>query len=131
MTSLLRQVALGVTDLDRAATFYGATLGLSEIARFDPPGLVFFDLGGLRLLLERTTSPAPGGSVLYLEVVDLEMRSAELAVAGVHFTSEPSLIHVDTEGTFGQAGVEEWMAFFEDPDGNQLALVERRSPSAG
>ncbi|MCR9093290.1 MAG: VOC family protein [bacterium] len=129
MSSPLLQVALGVTDLDRAAQFYGVTLGLPEIARFDPPGLAFFDVGGVRLLLERTTDPTPGSSVLYLSTTGIDRRAADLADAGVVFTSDPHLIHVDAEGTFGGAGVEEWMAFFVDPDGNPLALVERRTPA--
>ena len=38
------------------------------VARFDPPGLAFFDLGNVRLLLE---AGAPA-SLLYLEVDDIE-----------------------------------------------------------
>ena len=63
----LVQVALRATDLDRAAAFYSDLLGTEPIARFDPPGLVFFDLGGTRLLLDVNvpsscllyTSPSP------------------------------------------------------------------------
>ena len=129
MTRTLRQIALGVADLDRSSRFYGTTLGLPEIARFDLPGLVFYDVGGVRLLLERTTDATPGSSVLYLDVSDIDRRVADLGDAGVVFGSAPHLIHVDTDGTFGDAGTEEWMAFFSDPDGNQLALVARRAPS--
>jgi len=130
MTSLLRQAALGVENLERAASFYGSTLGLTEIARFDPPGLVFFDLGGVRLLLERAVDPAPGTSVLYLGVADICDRVAELSARGVVFETEPTRIHLDSDGLFGEVGAEEWMAFFADPDGNQLALVETRASSA-
>ncbi|HET8765987.1 MAG TPA: VOC family protein, partial [Pedococcus sp.] len=48
----LAQVAQRATDLDRAARFYERLLGSPPLARFDPPGLLFFSLGdGTRLLL--------------------------------------------------------------------------------
>ena len=49
----LRQVAQHADDLDRATAFYRDVVGLRHLATFEPPGLVFFDLGdGTRLLLE-------------------------------------------------------------------------------
>lgn len=49
----LAQVGQHADDLDRAATFYSLLLGAPPTARFDPPGLLFFDLEGVRLLLDR------------------------------------------------------------------------------
>ena len=63
----LRQVAQHVEDMDRAVAFYRDTVGLDLIARFDPPGLAFFDLGTSRLLLESGAPPA----LLYLGVDDV------------------------------------------------------------
>ena len=60
----LIQVALHAEDLDRAADFYTVLLESPPTARFDPPGLLFFDLDGVRLLLDRG-APA---SLLYLHV---------------------------------------------------------------
>ena len=48
----LIQVAQHVDDLDRAVAFYEQLLGYPALARFDPPGLAFFDLDGTRLLLD-------------------------------------------------------------------------------
>ena len=48
----LHQVAQKADDLDESVAFYRDVLGLRLIARFDPPGLAFLDLGGSRLLLE-------------------------------------------------------------------------------
>ena len=126
----LHQVALGVADLERAVAFYEETLGAERIATFDPPGLAFFRLGPVRLLLERVGDAAPGSGVLYLEVGDIDASHAALAARGVAFTSGPHLIHRDAAGDFGAPGVEEWMAFFEDPDGNALALASRVAPVA-
>ena len=60
----LHQVALHVDDMDRAVAFDRDVVGLRLVARFDPPGLAFFDLGNVRLLLE---AGAPA-SQQYLEV---------------------------------------------------------------
>ena len=42
----LTQVAQRAEDLDRAVEFYTRLLGEGPVARFDPPGLAFFRLGG-------------------------------------------------------------------------------------
>ena len=118
----LRQVAQHVEDLDRAVAFYGDVLGLPLIARFDPPGLAFFDLGGIRLLLERNAPPA----LLYLLVDDVAATTEQLRSAGVVIESEPHVIHVDAEGVFGPAGEAEEMSFFRDTEGNLVGLSARR-----
>jgi methylmalonyl-CoA/ethylmalonyl-CoA epimerase len=118
----LHQVALHAADLDRAVAFYRDVIGLRFVARFDPPGLAFFDLGNVRLLLE---AGAPA-SLLYVEVDDIDTERSRLATAGVAFVDEPHLIFHDADGTFGRAGAAEWMTFFHDSEGNLVALVERR-----
>jgi methylmalonyl-CoA/ethylmalonyl-CoA epimerase len=118
----LHQVALGVEDMDRAEAFYGEVLGLRRIARFDPPGLLFFDLGNVRLLLEAGAPP----SLLYLEVPDIDEAWAELGAKGVTLEDGPHVIFTDDAGTFGPAGAEVWMAFFRDSEGNLVGLEETR-----
>jgi methylmalonyl-CoA/ethylmalonyl-CoA epimerase len=119
----LQQVALTATDLDASVDFYRDVLGLRFITRFDPPGLAFFNLGGgVRLLLSATASQAS----LYFQVDDVEAAVKELKGRGVGFLQQPQMIQRDEAGNFGKKGVEEWMAFFNDPAGNLLALVERR-----
>jgi methylmalonyl-CoA/ethylmalonyl-CoA epimerase len=118
----LHQVALHAAELDRAVAFYRDTIGLPFVARFDPPGLAFFDLGNVRLLLE---AGAPA-SLLYLQVDDIGAERDRLVAAGVAFVDEPHLIFHDADGTFGAAGVGEWMTFFHDSEGNLVGLVERR-----
>jgi methylmalonyl-CoA/ethylmalonyl-CoA epimerase len=113
-----------VGDLDRAVAFYKDALQLELMARFDPPGLAFFDLQGVRLLLEHGATPS--ASVLYLAVDDVVAETERLRAAGVTVTGEPHLIHRDDEGFFGSPGVEEWMSFFTDSEGNTLGLSERR-----
>jgi methylmalonyl-CoA/ethylmalonyl-CoA epimerase len=118
----LRQVAQHVDDLERAVDFYRDVLGLKLLARFDPPGLAFFDLGPTRLLLE---AGAPS-TVLYLDVEDAAAATEELRAKGVTIEAEPHVIHVDAEGQFGPAGEAEEMAFVRDSEGNLLGLAARR-----
>jgi len=119
----LQQVALTATDLDASVDFYRDVLGLKFITRFDPPGLAFFSLGsGVRLLLSATASQAS----LYFQVDDVDAAVKDLKHRGVRFLQQPQMIQRDEAGDFGKKGSEEWMAFFNDPAGNLLALVERR-----
>jgi methylmalonyl-CoA/ethylmalonyl-CoA epimerase len=118
----LRQVAQHVDDMDRAVAFYTGVLGIPLIARFDPPGLAFFNLGTIRLLLEAGAPPA----LLYLSVDDVATITEELRAAGVVIESEPHVIHVDEEGRFGPPGEAEEMSFFRDSEGNLVGLAGRR-----
>jgi methylmalonyl-CoA/ethylmalonyl-CoA epimerase len=120
----LRQVAQGVDDVDRAVAFYRDVLGLPLIARFGD--LAFLDLGGVRLLLERTGGGAC--SPLYLAVPDIAAAHRALRQQDVVFEQGPQAIFTDVGGTFGPAGEAEWLAFFRDPEGNLLALSSRQPP---
>ena len=117
----IHQIAVHSSDLDRSVAFYRDTLGAQFIARFDPPGLAFFRFGDTRILLEKAGPPA----TLYFRVDDIRKAYQELRERGVRFDGEPHLIHRDDDGQFGPAGMEEWMAFFRDPDGNVLALASQ------
>ncbi len=119
----LLQVAQRAEDLDRAAAFYADVLGAAPVARFDPPGLLFFDLDGVRLLLDRAAPPA----LLYLRVDDVRTFLDRLRGRGVAIESEPHLIHTDTDGLFGEPGTEEWMGFFRDSEGNLVGCASRHA----
>ena len=60
---------------------------------------------------------------------DIESAVAELQDRGVPFDDEPHMIFLDDEGQFGPAGIEKWMVFFKDFEGNLLARSARQSPS--
>jgi predicted enzyme related to lactoylglutathione lyase len=119
----LGQVSLHVRDIARAEQFYGETLGLHHVFTFGD--LAFFDLDGTRLYLHRKDEAEwQPGSILYFVVDDIESAYAELGSRGVELTGEPHriFVHEDT-------GLEEWMAFFADDEGNTLALMQQRAPS--
>lgn len=117
--SCLGQIALPVVDADRAEAFYSDVLGLPKLFRFGT--LVFFDCAGVRLMLEgsaKAVQPARG-VCHYFKVAAIDAVVAELTSKGVAFDDAPHLIAKMPDH-------ELWMAFFKDPDGNQLALMEER-----
>jgi methylmalonyl-CoA/ethylmalonyl-CoA epimerase len=118
----LVQVALHAADLDRAAAFYSDLLGAPPTGRFEPPGLLFFDLAGTRLLLDGN---APS-SMLYLEVPDVHAAVARLRERSpdpVEVVTEPHAIFAHEDDRLGTAGTTEWQAFVRDSEGNLLGLV--------
>jgi len=119
----LVQVAQRADDLERAAAFYARLLGAEPTGRFDPPGLVFFDLDGVRLLLERG---APS-SLLYLQVPDVAAALARLRADGAEILAEPTRIFRHEDDRLGPAGSDELMAFVKDSEGNSVGLVEWRT----
>jgi len=117
----IHQVAANVIDFEETKHFYMDRLGARFIQEFHPPGLLFFDFAGTRVLFESNNPPA----TLYFWVDDIERCYRELVELGIKFDSEPHLIHKDEQGVFDNPGTEEWMAFFKDPGANTLALVSR------
>jgi methylmalonyl-CoA/ethylmalonyl-CoA epimerase len=114
------QIALQVSDADRAEAFYRDALGLPLLFRFGD--LVFFDCGGVRLLLEGGHEPRGPGHAsfcIYLRTPQIEPVVAALKAAGVYFEQEPHRVAKMPDH-------ELWMAFFRDPDNNLLALMEER-----
>jgi methylmalonyl-CoA/ethylmalonyl-CoA epimerase len=125
---LLHQVAIPVKDMARALDFYRSLLDDEPIAVFDPPGLAFFRLGETRLLLDAAAgaeSGDVGGGLIYLRVLNVAEVVENLRERGTEIQGEPHIIFDDTDGTFGDAGEVEWMAFIKDPDGNTIGLASR------
>lgn len=113
------QVAQRATDLDRAAAFYELLLGAPPTGRFDPPGLLFFQAGDTRLLLEENAASA----LLYLRVDDVRTTVDALRQRDVTVESEPHRIFAHTDDALGPAGMDEWHAFIRDSEGNLVGLV--------
>jgi methylmalonyl-CoA/ethylmalonyl-CoA epimerase len=110
------QIAVPVRDIERALLFYRETLGMRFLFRA-PPGLAFFDLNGVRLMLDAPAHAQAGhSSVIYYKVGDLHAACATLTKRGVQFEAEPHLIAKLPDH-------ELWMAFLRDPDGNLMALM--------
>ncbi|MBI2797144.1 MAG: VOC family protein [Gemmatimonadetes bacterium] len=117
------QVAVNTHDLPRAVAFYRDVLGLPFLFEF--PGLAFFMCGTVRLMLSPPESPDYDhpGSVLYLQVDDIDGAFARMRGAGAAFDGEPHVVH-------RAESYHLWMAFLHDPDGNPLALMQEKPPTA-
>ena len=114
--SQIGQVSLSVDNIDTAEKFYGEGLGLRKLYRFG--NLTFFDCSGVRLFIEATeTKPLPKSSVLYFRTPDITVSMRELKSRGISFIEGPSLIAPMEDHDL-------WMAFFTDPAGNTLALMQ-------
>jgi methylmalonyl-CoA/ethylmalonyl-CoA epimerase len=113
------QVAQHADDLDRAAAFYEALLGGPPAGRFDPPGLLFFNVGNSRLLLERGAASA----LVYFQVDDVRSRIEQLRARGIEIIDEPRVIFSHTDDSLGPADNDEWMAFIRDSEGNTVGLA--------
>ena len=113
--STIGQIAVEIKDLDRAVQFYRDRLGMRFLFQA-PPGLAFFDAGGVRLMLSRPEGESGGTSVLYFKVDDIQQATASLRSRGVRFTDEPHIIaKMETYDL--------WMAFFKDSEDNTHALM--------
>ncbi len=109
------QIALHVTDIGQSVEFYEGILGMDKI--FDAPNLAFFENGGIRLMLSSGEGePSGDRSVIYYRVEDIHTAHTQLSISGVEFRDEPHVVH-------SSENYELWMAFFNDPDGNLLAVM--------
>jgi methylmalonyl-CoA/ethylmalonyl-CoA epimerase len=111
------QIAVPVSDLERAVPFYRDILGMRFLFQA-PPGLAFFDCDGIRLLLD---VPAKANfqnhsSIIYYTVPDIHSAYQTLLERGVIFDQRPEFVAKMTDHDL-------WMAFFRDPDDNVLALM--------
>jgi methylmalonyl-CoA/ethylmalonyl-CoA epimerase len=113
----LGQIQVRTHDGERAAAFYENILGLKLLFKA-PPGLAFFDCGGVRLMLDRPEKPEfdHASSVLYFVVADIQAAHAALKEQDVKFEDEPHLIARLPDHDL-------WMTFFHDSEGNLLALM--------
>jgi methylmalonyl-CoA/ethylmalonyl-CoA epimerase len=113
----LGQIAITAKDVERAAAFYQDVLGLKMLFKA-PPGLAFFECGGVRLMLQRPEKPELDhpSSILYFAVPDIQAAYGRLKESGVQFEDQPHLIA-------RMPAHDLWMTAFRDSEGNLLALM--------
>jgi methylmalonyl-CoA/ethylmalonyl-CoA epimerase len=121
--STIKQIALPVHDIDEARRFYRDVLGVRHL--FDaPPGLAFFDCGGVRLMLAGPAAQGPDGSgqhaVLFYDVADIKPTYDAIVSAGAKSRSAPHIIA-------RMNGREIWIAEMDDGQGNIVALMSEVS----
>ncbi|MER6662918.1 VOC family protein [Amycolatopsis japonica] len=113
---------MSVNDLQKAQKFYGGTLGFEVTKKF---GQLHVHLpGGHKVLIYRKPDHRPATyTALYLPVGDVDEAVDELTARGVVFEryTKP---RTDEKGIFRGRGPD--IAWFTDPDGNVIAVVEER-----
>lgn len=113
--SVIGQIAITISDVERAVAFYRDVLGLKFL--FQVPGMGFFDCAGVRLMLSVSERPAESySSILYFRVPDIQDAFQTLTGRGAGFEGEPHLLARMPDHDL-------WMTFFRDPDRNLLALM--------
>lgn len=118
--STIRQIAITVSDVERAAAFYRDVLGLSFL--FSPgPNLAFLDADGVRLMLSTPQGAGEVGSnsILYFSVSDISSVHAALVERGATNERVPEL-------TAKMPDHDLWIGFVRDPDGNVVGLMEEK-----
>lgn len=111
------QVGRHVSDVQRAVAWYGGVLGLPHL--YTIGDLAFFDCGGVRLFLSKGEGRPGEPSVIYFRVPDIDAAYDQLTARGIVFEGAPHMIYRH------ESGMEEWMAFFPDPDGHLLAIMSQ------
>jgi catechol 2,3-dioxygenase-like lactoylglutathione lyase family enzyme len=112
---------VGVSDVNRARTFYRDTLGLKLVS--EDAFALAFEVGGvmLRVTPVREVYPQPH-TVLGWQVEDIEAAVAKLKDAGVAF-ERYAMLQQDESGIWNAPGGAR-IAWFKDPDGNTLSLAQ-------
>jgi catechol 2,3-dioxygenase-like lactoylglutathione lyase family enzyme len=113
-------ITVATKDFEAAIDFYGGVLGLPESKRWGQMPGVEFETGNLTIAvmqsdafgLEFQTNNHP----IEFRVEDFHAAQAELESRGVQFKGET----IDSGVCY--------QAFFEDPDGNTLAIHHRYAP---
>lgn len=112
-------VALITDNFERLRSFYVDLLGLPVIGGFPGGKIIFIGVGDTAIeLIAREARPAASGGWDHFafQVADTDATYAELAERGVVFHIEPKSVPPEAPSVR--------IAFFKDPDGNVLELVQ-------
>ena len=114
--------SFSVNDVKKAKDFYGRTLGLEVVE--ESRGLELHIAGGFRIFVYPKEDHTPATfTVLNFPVEDVEEAVGELKNRGVRFEIyTKGEIQTDDKGIMRGHGMK--MAWFKDPAGNFLSVVE-------
>ena len=115
---------VAVSDLDRARTFYEDTLGLTRVEGGEQDGVLGFRTGDTYLTVYKSgyAGTNKANAVTWEMKGDLVETVNDLKGKGVTFERYPDM-GLTLNGDIHEAGPMK-LAWFKDPDGNILHLVE-------
>ena len=110
-------------DLEATRSFYGDLLGL-DVAREDPDDRIVFRTGaGTQLVVTKSTVGTKDTQTqMAWRVADIHAAVAELRGRGVRIEEYEAPDPVTTDGIADMG--HSWAAWFVDPSGNVLAVVQ-------
>jgi catechol 2,3-dioxygenase-like lactoylglutathione lyase family enzyme len=112
-------------DRDKAEVFYGDVLGLKQTGK--DPFATSYDLAGTLLRLTSVPGHVPGPhTVIGWQVPDIRATIAELKAKGVAMMIYDGFGQ-DADGVWSDPGRGTKIAWFNDPEGNNLSLTERNA----
>ena len=112
-----------VNDLEKAKHFYSEILGL-EVS--ENMGLELHIEGGNNILVYPKPNHTPATfTILNFPVTDIEKAVKELKEKGIIFESYGGPIKTDKDGIFRGGGP--LIAWFKDPAGNILSVIEQKN----
>jgi len=113
-------ITIATRDFEAASEFYGDVLGLERSKRWGNMPAGEFETGNLTIAIMQSDAFGlefqPNNHPLEFHVEDFQAAHDELESRGVKF-----------DGDVLDSGVC-WQAFFQDPDGNRLAIHHRYAP---
>lgn len=120
--SSIGQIAITVSDVEKALVFYRDVLGLPFL--FSPSAdLAFLKAGDTRIMLSTPQGACKVGanSILYFKASGIEKLHAEIVAKGATDERAPQLAAKMPDH-------ELWLSFVRDPDGNLVGLMEEKRP---
>lgn len=115
------QSIIWTSRIAEAQTFYQSVLGLALRTKSD--GALVFDVGGGDLRVSPVSSTKPSEhTVLGFSVKDVDSAIAFLSARGVVFERFAGFPHAENGSVTTPDGAR--VAWFRDPDGNILSVVE-------
>src|ERR1700730_6753947 len=120
--------SFSVDDIQKAKEFYGQTLGL-EVSEVEE-GLELRIAGGGEVFIYPKPDHTPASfTVLNFPVDNIEQTVDELTKLGVRFEHYDGDIKTDEKGIHHSAGAGPNIAWFKDPAGNILSVLQNRGNS--
>jgi predicted enzyme related to lactoylglutathione lyase len=118
--SSIGQVAITVSDVEKAIGFYRDVLGVPFLFSAGPQ-LAFLRAGDVRVMLSTPQGSGQVGanSILYFRTTDIESTHSAIIERGAVNERSPQLAAKMPDH-------ELWLSFVRDPDGNLVGLMEEK-----